>query len=103
MAATKSLRQRPQWHVTYFPTIWPEKNGLKTSFSKENSERRPTSALTSLLPQPPQRPRKRRHEESSEHNSRLTASTSPNVTRRGRSSPLAAHPSKPVTPQRRTT
>jgi len=25
-------------NVTYFPTVWPQKNGLKTSFSKENSE-----------------------------------------------------------------
>src|SRR5712691_7866075 len=41
MAATKSLRQRPQWHVTYLPTVWPEKSGLKTSFSKENSEHLP--------------------------------------------------------------
>src|SRR6266581_6064725 len=25
-------------NVTYSPTVWPQKNGLKTSFSKENSE-----------------------------------------------------------------
>jgi len=28
-------------NVTYFPTVWPQKNGLKTSFSKENSEQSP--------------------------------------------------------------
>ena len=45
--------------------------------------------------------RKRRHEGSSEHDSRPTASTSPKVTCRGPSSPLAARPSTPVTtPQR---
>jgi len=26
-------------NVTYFPTVWPQKNGLKTSFSKENLEK----------------------------------------------------------------
>ena len=25
-------------NVTYFPTVWPQKIGLKTSFSKENLE-----------------------------------------------------------------
>ena len=51
-------------------------------------------------PSAPTSPRKRCHEESSEHDSRPTASTSPKVTCKGPSSPLAAHPSTPVTPQR---
>jgi len=45
-------------------------------------------------------PRKRRHEESSEHDSRPTASTGPKVMCRGPSSPLAVHSSTPVIPQR---
>jgi len=45
-------------------------------------------------------PRKRRHEESSEHGSRSTASTGPKVMCRGPSSPLAVHSSTPVIPQR---
>ena len=45
-------------------------------------------------------PRKRRHEEPSEHDSRSTASTGPNVMCRGPSSPLAVHSSTPVIPQR---
>src|SRR5260221_9121503 len=62
-----------------------------------------TSALP-LLPQPPQRSRKCRHEESSEHDSRPTSmshsANTAKVTCRGPSSPLAAHPSTSVTPQR---
>ena len=57
-----------------------------------------TSDTNSPLSSPPapSAQRKRRHEGSSEHDSR----PSPKVTRRGPSSPLAAHPSTPITPQR---
>jgi len=38
-------------NVTYFPTVWPQKNGLKTSFSKENSESsRSREILHTLIP-----------------------------------------------------
>jgi len=105
------LIEPPTGHGRPFLSLLPDplnsSSATPLSSSASVHKPRPTSCISTSLSStsPPSDgstfPRKRRHEESSEHDSRSTASTGPKVMCRGPSSPLAVHSSTPIIPQRK--